>query len=65
MGATKSKQDVQQLLSKADILACLVEEISRKSQDSAKRNQEQAFAREARKLVDEQRDVILIAVKLK
>lgn len=65
MGASKSKQELQQLLSKTDILAAFVEEISRKSQDAAKRSQEQTFVREVRKFVDEQRDVILIAVKVR
>ncbi len=65
MGASKSKQDLQQLIAKADILRCFVEEISRKTQPGAKRLQEQTFSREARKFVDDERDVILIAVKLR
>lgn len=65
MGASKSKQELQQLISKTDVLGVFVEEISQKSQDAAKRSQEQTFIREARKFVNEQRDVILIAVKVR
>ena len=65
MAKIKSKQELQQLISKADLLTAYTEEISRQSQDAAKRSQEQAFAKEAHAFVADQRDVILIAIKIK
>lgn len=65
MSKSHTKRDIIDAINKADITAIYYDLISKLSPDTAKRSQEQAFARELRKLVNEKHDVVVIALRLK
>ena len=59
------KKDVELALKKADVLEVVVERIDRHSARSSKKLLASKFLREADKMINEERDILLIAVKLK
>ena len=65
MSKSHTKRDIIDAINKADITAIYYDLISKLSPDTAKRSQEQTFAKEARKFIAENRDVILIALRIK
>ena len=65
MSKPKTKQELIQAISKVDVLDLVVETIERKQPSSEKRSQETAFAKASQQFVNDQRDVILIALKIR
>ena len=61
----KSKQDIIAVIQKADALECSIEEINRTSSDQTKNQKLKAFTEIASQYVKDQRDVILVAIKIR
>ena len=60
-----TKKELSEVISKADVLEAITQAIDRSTPDSTKRNAASAFNREADRFIKDQRDVLLIAVKIK
>ena len=60
-----TKEELQRQISSLDLLEVIVEEISRKYPDSKKESQRLAFERKVREFIKDQRDLVLVAIKLK
>jgi hypothetical protein len=65
MARKVSKNDILRRIKELDELEIIIEEISRSESSSKKQNQLSSFTREAKRQIDDSRDVILIAVALK
>ena len=64
--ATKvHKKDVELALKKADVLEAVAERIDRHSSRPSKKSLANKFLRGVDKMIDDERDILLIAVKLK
>jgi hypothetical protein len=61
----KSKQEIIATIQKADALECSIEEIDRTSSDQSKSQKLKAFTELASQYIKDQRDVILIAIKIR
>ena len=60
-----TKKDISNLLSKTDVLEVIYQQIDKALSDSSKQSLINAFQREAGKYIKDQREVILIAIKVK
>ena len=60
-----TKKELSEVISKTDVLDAVTQAIDRSAPDSAKRNAASTFNREVDKFIKEQRDVLLIAVKIR
>lgn len=65
MSTKTTKKEISNLLSKTDVLDVIYQQIDKGLTDSSKRSLLSAFQREAGKYIEEQRDVILVAIKVK
>ena len=65
MSKVISKQELSQLVLRADALEITYETIKRTSSQSSKSAQGSSFNKQVQEFLKEQRDVILIAVKLR
>ena len=65
MPTRTTKKEITNLLSKTDMLEVLYQQIDRALPDSTKRRLSATFLQETAKYVEEQRDVILVAIKVK
>ena len=61
----KSKQDIIATIQKADALECFIEEIDRTSSVQIKSQKLKAFTDLASQYIKDQRDVILVAIKIR
>ena len=65
MPTKSTKKEIVNLLSKIDALEVLYQEIDKSQSDPAKKSSVNNFQKEAEKFIREQRDVLLVAVKIK
>ena len=61
----KSKQELVQALSKADVLNLVIEVIERKETAAAKKIRGNNFIKNLQDAVNDQRDIILVCIKLR
>ena len=61
----KTKQELQQQITKIDPLEIVVEEICRSESASAKRSKQNEFASKTATFIADERDVLLIAIKIR
>ena len=61
----KSKQELIQALSKADVLELDIEIIDRKESASAKKTKGNAFVKRLQSSISDERDLILACIKLR
>ena len=65
MSKSRTKQELLQIISKADILDFDLHVINRKDSASAKKTIENTFVSQARSAIGSQRDIILVAIKVR
>ena len=58
-------KEIINLLSKIDVLEIICQQIDKSQSDPAKKSSANNFKKEAEKFIKEQRDVILLALKIK
>ena len=65
MSKKKSKSDLKKLISDTDALEIAVEEINRNESSSKKQSALLSFLKDVNEHVKDQRDVILVSIKVK
>lgn len=61
----KSKQELLQQINKTESLEIIVTEINRAESASSKQSKQNEFANKAKEFVKDERDVLLIAIRVK
>ncbi len=61
----RSKQDIVASIQKADALECSIEEVDRTSSEQTKNQKVKAFAVLISEYLKDQRDLILVAIKIR